>query len=408
MRLIPFITFIILSGCTVRSEESTDAGIPQIPDVQTTACLYDAGIENDFNNCGSCGYVCPSAITDRCRLNECLCGNSPPCNSETEECRFGVCRPSDPNGAICEFDGECGASNSGFGCIVGRCSRIECTPEICDNLDNDCDGEIDGDSRGPLSRWCYEDDLPASTALNPPCERGVQVCYQGYWDECIGAIPPRTEVGTFACDGIDNDCDACIDGLMTSDGCAANRIDGFDIVYVIDISGSMSSEIAAVRDATDAFTTIFSSDPTFRFGLVIIPGMMDGTVSVASELVTFTEFNTVLSGDFFGIGGGSEPSYDSVYLLGMDNELRIGWRDNTIRIIILFTDEEGQSYRRPVISEETMCNSLTHGEILATVVPNGYYRYFDSCGRYFELTDDPLEMANSLRDIIRDPCLSTP
>lgn len=408
MRLTSFITFIILSGCTVHSEVPVDAGTSIFPDVPVVACQYDAGIENDFNNCGSCGYACPYAITDRCRMNECLCGNSPPCDSETEECRFGVCRPSDPNGVICEFDGECGASNSGFGCIRGRCSRIECTPEICDNLDNDCDGDIDGDSRGPLSRWCYEDDLPVSSVLNSPCERGVQVCYQGFWDECIGAIPPRAEIGTFACDGIDNDCDTCIDGVMTSDVCVSNRVDGFDVVYIIDISGSMSSEIEAVRDATNEFTTIFGSDPTFRFGLLIIPGMIDATVSVVSDLVPFTDFTTVLASDFATFGGGSEPSYDAVYLLGMDDELRIGWRDNTIRIIILFTDEEGQSYRRPPVSEETMCNALTHGEIFTTVVPPGYYNHFDMCGTYFELTTDPLEMANSLRDIIRNPCVSMP
>jgi hypothetical protein len=55
-----------------------------------------------------------------------------------------------------------------------------------------------------------------------------------------------------------------------------------------------------------------------------------------------------------------------------------------------------------------MCSALTHGEIFATVVPPGYYNHFDMCGTYFELTTDSLEMANSLRDIIRNPCISMP
>lgn len=407
MRSTTFIVFIIFSSCTLYSDPPVDSGIRVYMDTPEIACRYDTGINNDFRNCGACGYVCPYTISDRCEMNECLCGNSPPCNPETEECRFGVCRPSDSMGEICEFDEECGSLNSGFGCIVGRCSRIDCVSEICDNLDNDCDGDIDGDSRGPLSRWCYDTETPIERLLYPPCQRGVQVCSRGSWSECSGSISPVSEIGTYGCDGIDNDCDGCIDGVMIAEECFAISNDGFDIVYAIDTSSSMSTEIDAVREATSAFTTRFSSEVSFRFGLVLVPGYTDGEVELVSPLVSFSTFNYVLSSTTFSFSGGQEPSYDSVYLLATES-LPIGWRSNTIRIIILFTDEEGQSYLSPPITEGIMCASLTHGEVFAAVIKSINVPSFDRCATIFNLTSDPVEMTNSLATIIRDPCVSMP
>ena len=404
MKQILIFLMVLFVGCTERTIDGLDAGVP---DTGVSFCVNDGGIENDIDNCGACGYSCPSFITDRCIENLCLCGNTPACDPYTEECRFGVCRPSDSTGDVCEFDAECGYPESGFGCIIGHCTRINCVPEICDNLDNDCDGTIDGDSRGPVSRWCYDRDLGATESLNPPCERGVQVCYGGYWDECIGAIPPRSEAGTYACDGIDNDCDGCIDSVFSSGTCHAFPSSGFDVVYAIDTSGSMASRIEAVKQATTAFTDTFSADTTFRFGLVLVPGAIDERIQVVSSLVPFTTFNSVLNSSMLSIGGGSEPSYDAIYLLGTD-ELRIGWRRDTVRIIILFTDEAGQSYLSPRITNQTACDSLTHGEVFAYVTDPFLARTFNACGQFFELTSDPIAMAEALREIIRNPCTPAP
>lgn len=406
MRQVLIFLAVLLIGCTDRTTELVDAGIPD-SGIEEPVCSPDAGIENDINNCGACGYSCPSFITDRCVENLCLCGNSPTCDATTEECRFGVCRPSDPTGDVCEFDGECGYPESGYGCIIGHCSRIECVPEICDNLDNDCDGTIDGDSRGPVSRWCYDRDLGATEVLHPPCERGVQVCYGGYWDDCIGAVAPRSEAGTFACDGIDNDCDGCIDSVFYDGTCHAAPTNGFDVVYAIDTSGSMASRIEAVKQATAEFTSTFSGNPAFRFGLVLVPGFIDERVQVVSSLVPFTTFSSVLNSSMLGIGGGSEPSYDAIYLLGTD-DLRIGWRRDTVRIIILFTDEAGQSYLSPRITNQTACDALTHGEVFAYVTDPLLARTFNACGQFFELTSDPIAMAEALRTIIQNPCTPAP
>ena len=81
--------------------------------------------------------------------------------------------------------------------------------EICDGKDNDCDGETD--EVGPYECWLGPE---GSVFENTACETGITSCVNGSWTECVGMVLPSAE----RCDGVDNDCDGIVDNNVIEAG----------------------------------------------------------------------------------------------------------------------------------------------------------------------------------------------
>src|SRR3989338_1078430 len=90
-------------------------------------------------------------------------------------------------------------------CENGEMKKIQAlmlpTVEICDSMDNDCDGTADS-----YTASCYSG--PLGTAGIGLCKAGTQSCVQGRMSSCEGEVLPIPEL---CGDSMDNDCDGLVD-----------------------------------------------------------------------------------------------------------------------------------------------------------------------------------------------------
>ncbi len=143
------------------------------------------------------------------------------CNEIDDDCDGDVDEDAMGTGGMCSTDrGECtvGTTECAFGELVCA-DAVMPTGEGCNDKDDDCDGMIDeGDPQG--GALC-------GTAIGE-CERGMTACVDGEL-ECLGGVGPSDET----CNGRDDDCNGEIDdgnpgGGMTCDdgvvGCAEDIV----------------------------------------------------------------------------------------------------------------------------------------------------------------------------------------
>jgi hypothetical protein len=279
----------------------------------STEC--DDGIET----CSLGGWVDCTAFLPR---SEVCNGHDDDCDGEIDEgiecpCIEGQMKP-------------CMANPCGFGLQVcsengtwSECQGVIPQIEVCNGHDDDCDGEVDG-----MTRICFSGD-PVALGF-PPCQEGNQACLSGEWGECVGEILPLPEI----CDDIDNDCDGALDNII-------NLYEKGDIVFILDVSGSMRGIMDALLGAIREFVGSFDEDE-HKFGIVVI-GMSDyGEIVLHLELSPIQAL--IASLENFGFPeGGIEPSLNALYKVASPlNTLQINWRNDSTPFVIIFTDEQAQ------------------------------------------------------------------
>lgn len=223
----------------------------------------DTDFDNDAMNCGECGRVCNLFQADTsCSMGVCGFDPATDCNpgfidingDQMDGCEYSctssgpeICdlRDNDCNGAVDEtFDHDTDPLNCGqcdkvcsFPNATASCSMATCVfdpmtdcdpnfhdanglqidgceyaciasgPEVCDQIDNDCNGFVD-DNPTDAGGMC--NNAPMGVATGICTDTGTLTCSAGML-VCLGAPEPADEV----CDDMDNDCDTFTDEFVT-------------------------------------------------------------------------------------------------------------------------------------------------------------------------------------------------
>ncbi|HEY8924988.1 MAG TPA: MopE-related protein [Polyangia bacterium] len=213
-----------------------DEGFPLNACGQPAGCPISAeicdGVDNDcdgdVDEGFSVGQACDNGLTGTCRrlgLTECSAdgkgvtcnlGNAPVapevCNGIDDDCNGMIddgLGPDSGVGVDCGIQGQ-GCQKGVTSCVGGKIvcnSTANPTPEVCNGLDDDCNGVVDDGSFPGVGTSCVCDNLDPAKVGVGECRGGRLVCKGAEGLKCDGCVGPTAEI----CDGKDNDCDGVSD-----------------------------------------------------------------------------------------------------------------------------------------------------------------------------------------------------
>jgi len=405
------------------------------------------GEDNDCNGLVDDGIVCQCSLLDVGVLVPCF--ESPLiCGQGYKSCE---CVP----GSSCTeyYMTECQAACTLFGFTPCDPLLGQIFPEMCNNWDDNCNQLVDED----LYKTCYSG--PAETMNVGECKPGTLTCVAGQWggfwpgttvfmeDYCEGQVVPIEEI----CNGKDDDCDGVIE----------EELQETDIVFIIDTSGSMGDEINAVISSLVAFSMSYQDEPNISWSIIIGPyydntgGPYKETLTLKTDLGPFSTFlASVQDLSSMSLNGGNEPLVDAIYL-AINNiaspsslvfqpedlewqyystsspaipDFNISWREDSTKVIVVFSDERAQSKMITRISQEDTVAAINgtddlkvfvfsslaakHGTLGGYDATLGQYVTYEAgwepftlagdTGQWYELTNNSLQLFNNLMEILEN------
>lgn len=222
--------------CQPGHEDADDFGCLPARKVPTCDDGVDCTVDSCSNAAGACVFMAPDedqdghgdancedsdgqALGDDCDDDDAerFPGNTEVCDAQDhdEDCDPSTFGERDRDGDT-EFDASC-CNGKGKEKICGTdCNDLDITqrskqPEFCDDVDNDCDGEVDDDA-GPVPWYPDDDEDLFGHLVKDPEESctpipGKSISAADCQDGDNSRHPGQIEL----CDEVDNDCDGLID-----------------------------------------------------------------------------------------------------------------------------------------------------------------------------------------------------
>lgn len=291
-------------------------------------------------------------------------------------------------------EGQCIAYNTQ--CVAEPYSNLKATPTAkkCEKSGKLCTSDSQCGLGGPCVTFRIDGSCNSCSSScggstrKSPFFCGDKLVQPQFGEQCDGAGDPRStgQGTTYGCRedcvydpaaGFCGDdivqasagelCDQGARGCETASDDNPNLHTKADVVFAVDISGSMQPYIDGISDAILRFVNNYSGTP-HRFGLVVF-GQGDNALEtsgpdgrVVIDLTDVSSFQAAFS-DLVADGGGVEPMYDSVYALASAaNPYGIDWSSDGHPFIVVVTDEPP-----PAGSQGTSVTRKTESQVASVV-----------------------------------------